>query len=144
MEGGLMKKTKLLNAPISWAVAQLGHGNSICIGDAGLPVPDGINKIDLAVSSGVPRFLDVFDAITSEMFVESAIIGVELQDSHSQFHTKLLEAIRVLETSQKNKILVEAISHENLKTKTQSCMAVVRTGECTPFANIILFAGVPF
>ena len=57
-----MKKTALLTAPISSAVARLGHGDSLCIGDAGLPVPQGVERIDLALMVGVPSALQVLKA----------------------------------------------------------------------------------
>ena len=139
-----MKKTGLLNVAISSAVAQLGHGNSLCISDAGLPVAKGVSMIDLAVSSGVPSFIDVLNATISEMYVERVVIAAELKESQAQIYTKLQDVIRGLEASQNNSIKLETIPHVEFKTKTQDCLAVVRTGECTPFANVILYAGVPF
>jgi D-ribose pyranase len=38
----------------------------------------------------------------------------------------------------------ELVAHEELKRLTASARAVVRTGECTPYANIVLIAGVTF
>lgn len=139
-----MKKTGLLNVAISSAVAQLGHGNSLCISDAGLPVAKGVSMIDLAVSSGVPSFIDVLNATISEMYVERVVIAAELEESQPQIYAKLQDVIRGLEASQNNSIKLETIPHVEFKTKTQDCLAVVRTGECTPFANVILYAGVPF
>lgn len=139
-----MKKTGLLNVAISSAVAQLGHGNSLCISDAGLPVAKGVSMIDLAVSSGVPSFIDVLNATISEMYVERVVIAAELEESQLQIYAKLQDVIRGLEASQNNSIKLETIPHVEFKTKTQDCLAVVRTGECTPFANVILYAGVPF
>jgi len=139
-----MKKTTLLNAPISNVVAQLGHGNSICIGDAGLPVPAGLEKIDLAVSAGVPGLLDVFYAITDEMFVERILVAQELQDQQPQLMAKVLENISLLEASQSNTIVIDTLAHEHFKLAMKHCNAMVRTGECTPFANIIVYAGVNF
>ena len=139
-----MKKTGLLNVAISSAVAQLGHGNSLCISDAGLPVAKGVSMIDLAVSSGVPSFIDVLNATISEMYVERVVIAAELEESQVQIYAKLQDVIRGLEASQNNSIKLETIPHVEFKTKTQDCLAVVRTGECTPFANVILYAGVPF
>jgi D-ribose pyranase len=41
-------------------------------------------------------------------------------------------------------IAIETVSHEALKTMTQSARAVVRTGEFTPYANVVLASGVVF
>ncbi|MBR6599629.1 MAG: D-ribose pyranase, partial [Oscillospiraceae bacterium] len=41
-------------------------------------------------------------------------------------------------------IEISFTSHTQLKTLTKSCKAVIRTGETTPYANIILQAGCIF
>ena len=38
----------------------------------------------------------------------------------------------------------QAVSHEDFKRLTQQARVMVRTGECTPYANVILVAGVTF
>jgi D-ribose pyranase len=144
LRGKLMKKTTLLNAPVSSVVAQLGHGDSICIGDAGLPVPSVVERIDLAVSPGVPSLLDVFYAVTTEMFVERIVVAKELQDQQPRLMDKLLAAIRVLESDQNSPITLGTVEHVDFKPKMIHCKAFIRTGECTPFANIIIYAGVTF
>jgi D-ribose pyranase len=39
---------------------------------------------------------------------------------------------------------VDAVPHEEFKALTRDTRAVVRTGECTPYANAILRSGVIF
>ena len=46
-----MKKTPLLNIALSRVIASLGHGDVLVIGDAGLPVPPGVELIDLALTA---------------------------------------------------------------------------------------------
>ena len=43
-----------------------------------------------------------------------------------------------------DEVPIEQVSHEDFKRRTASAVAVVRTGEFTPYANIILIAGVVF
>ena len=78
------------------------------------------------------------------MFIERIIIAQELRDQQPQLMDKLLIAIGVLETDQNSNIAIETIEHEVFKLEMDHCHASIRTGECTPFANIILYAGVPF
>ena len=73
-----MKKTPLLHAELSGLIARLGHGDLLVIGDAGLPIPDGPQRIDLAVTANLPRFIDVVGAVLNEMQVESAVIDKEM------------------------------------------------------------------
>lgn len=139
-----MRKAVLLNAPIASVVARMGHTDSLCIADAGLPVPKDVERIDLAVTKGVPGFLDVFQAVTGELCVERVTIAQELVDGQSGLHSEVMAKVDALQDAQGNQISVEAVPHEEFKTQTALCKAVVRTGEATPFANIILHAGVTF
>ena len=125
-----MKKTGILNAELAHAVATLGHGQMLVIGDAGLPVPPGVQCVDLAVSLGVPRFWDVLDAVLTEMEVERAVIASEAG----------AEVIATFEA----RLPVEAVSHETLKEMSEGAVAVVRTGEVVPYTNVVLVSGVPF
>lgn len=139
-----MKKGLLLNGPLSRLIAHLGHGDGICIGDAGLPVPGGVERIDLAISAGLPPFLETLSAVTSEMYVERALIAAELAAEKPEFHGELSGLIGHLAKNQGNEIGIGSVAHEDFKKLTRDCKAVVRTGECTPYANIILYAGVTF
>ena len=139
-----MKKTILLNAPISSAVARLGHGDSLCIGDAGLPVPSAVEKIDLAVTASVPGVLDVLKAVTAEMYVERAVIAFELDEAQPGFRAELATALTAINKSQGQEIQLDFVPHEEFKREIAQCQTVIRTGECIPFANIILYSGVIF
>ena len=132
-----MKKAKLLNAALSHLVAQLGHNDMIVIGDAGLPVPPGVPCIDLAVMRGLPRIDQVLEALESEMQVERLVLATEsLQANGSQMPNWLPAVWRDLPTEQ--------VSHEEFKVRNAKARAVIRTGECTPYANVMLVAGVAF
>lgn len=131
-----MKKGTLLNAPLSAVIAQLGHTDRLVVSDAGLPVPKGVARIDLAVRPGLPPFLDVLRAALAEMEVESVIIAEELEEVSPEMHTALMELLE--------EIPVETMPHEQFKAETVTARAVVRTGEFTPYANVILCAGVVF
>jgi D-ribose pyranase len=47
-----MKKSGILNAPLSGALAELGHYDTAVICDAGLPIPGTSRRIDLALVPG--------------------------------------------------------------------------------------------
>ncbi|WP_428646710.1 D-ribose pyranase [Roseibium sp.] len=136
-----MKRTPLLNRHLSRLVASLGHMDEIVVADAGLPVPPGVEVIDLAVSPGMPGLFDVLDALSQELVVERAIFASEASpELVTQFEVKL--AHWAAETGKP----IEDVqtSHEAFKARTSKARAVIRTGECTPYANIILVSGVPF
>ncbi|MFI8415949.1 D-ribose pyranase [Serratia sp. NPDC078593] len=139
-----MKKGVLLNADISALVSRLGHTDQITVCDAGLPIPANTPRIDLAVTQGVPTFLQVLAAVTQEMQVESAILAEEIVKQNPSLHHALLAQLTQLGQLQGNTISVRYISHGEFKAQTEHSRAVIRSGECSPYANVILCAGVTF
>lgn len=139
-----MKKGRVLNADISSVISRLGHTDTLVVCDAGLPVPRNTQRIDMALTQGVPSFMQVLEVVTAEMQVESAIIATEIKQHNPQLHETLLKHLEQLQKHQGNSIDVRYVTHEQFKIKTADSHAVIRSGECSPFANIILCAGVTF
>jgi D-ribose pyranase len=136
-----MKRNQLLHAELSRVIASMGHGDLLVIGDAGLPIPEGPCRIDLAVTRGVPRFADVLDAVLSELQVERAVIAHEActPDDARASVLHMPAWCAPLHTA-----TLERIPHAQLKHLCREARAVVRTGECTPYMNVLLYAGVAF
>ena len=139
-----MKKGRLLNAELSHVIARLGHTDTLTIADAGLPIPAGPQRIDLALTPGTPDFMQVVNAVALEMQVESALIAEEIKQHNPQLHSALVAVLEALQQHQGNSITISYTSHEKFKQQTQRSQAVIRSGECSPFANVILSAGVTF
>lgn len=131
-----MKRTALLHAEISDTIARLGHGDLLVIGDAGLPIPPGPRRIDLALSANIPRFIDVLRVVLGEMQVEAAILANEIDERNPVLRGQILTLLPDAP--------IEQISHEDFKALTARSRAMIRTGEFSPYANIILRAGVVF
>ncbi len=131
-----MKKTGILNAEIAAVVAHMGHTDTLCIADAGLPIPSGPQRIDLAVRPGLPGFLDVLAAVLEELAVERAVVASEMISASPELYRQLV--------AQLGNVPVETVLHTEFKQRTAGCKAVVRTGEFTPYANVILVSGVTF
>lgn len=134
-----MKKTPLLNVALSRLIASLGHGDLVVIGDAGLPVPPGVELIDLALTQGIPDFISTLSVVLSEMRVERHVLALEILD-------KQPSALVALEKLHAEGALGqrELLSHEQFKVLSRQARAIVRTGECQPYCNIVLAAGVTF
>ncbi|MGX1927419.1 D-ribose pyranase [Vibrio sp. NH-7] len=139
-----MKKSTLINAELSYLVATLGHTDEITICDAGLPIPDDVQRIDLALTHGVPSFLETVKVMLSESQVEGVILAEEFKEVSPTHHDALIAEILAEQEASGKAISVTYLSHEAFKTRTSSSRAVVRTGECTPYANVIFQAGVVF
>lgn len=131
-----MKRKGILNSHISKVLSDLGHTDFIVVADAGLPIPDGVMKIDLAIKPGKPSFQEVVDAIVEDMVVEKMTFASEIEDQNP-------ETAYYLTSKFANKEM-EKVSHEELKHLTKQAKAVIRTGEITPYANCILQSGVFF
>lgn len=134
-----MKKLGILNSDIACLLADLGHTDKIAIGDCGLPIPDDVIKIDLALKIGSPKFIEVLEEVLNDMKVEKVILAKEIKKNNP----KVLEETGLL--LNKNDIdKIEYVTHEDFKDKLYDVKAVIRTGEATPYANIILQSGVLF
>jgi D-ribose pyranase len=131
-----VKKIGILNQPISAAIAGLGHTDTLVIADAGLPIPPETSRIDLALTAGIPGFLDTLRAVLTEMQVERAIVADEMMEVSAEVYQAVKHLL--------GDVPVETVTHLMFKEQTRSARAVIRTGEFTPYANVILVAGVVF
>ncbi len=140
----VMKKGKLINPSLSRVVASLGHGQGLSICDCGMPIGRDVERIDLALTQGVPGFLETLDVVLTETCIEQVIIAEEFSWTSPQMHESFLSRIQRLEEEQGKPVEVVEVPHEILKQQSDQSAAVVRTGECTPYANVILKSGVVF
>ena len=131
-----MKKSKVINSDISRVIAQMGHFDQLSIGDAGMPVPMTTEKIDLAVDNGIPSFMDVLNNVLEELAVQRIYLAEEIKTENPEMLTKIQE--RLPETP------VTFLPHSEMKSALNDSRAFIRTGEMTPYANILLESGVVF
>ena len=129
-----MKKTGIINADISRVLSYMGPTDRIAVGDCGLPIPEETERIDLALRLGTPRFMEVLEAVLDDMVIEKVVLAEEIKENNPA----LLAEIQNLLKERELQVPVEFISHAQLKEETKSCRAVIRSGENTPYANIIL------
>ncbi|CRV20111.1 D-ribose pyranase [Staphylococcus saprophyticus] len=129
-----MYKTGILNSDISKLLSDLGHTDEIMIADCGLPIPNGVKKIDLALDFGKPSFLDVFHIVKSHMTIEKMTLASEMKTENESLYNVLKE----------EEIKFTTESHELLKQHSKHVKAIIRTGEAKPYANVILASDVLF
>jgi len=128
-----MKKIGIINGPLSCVIAHLEHMDMLTVSDAGLPVPAGTERIDLALKPGTPGFLETLEVVLTEMYVEKAYVSEDVLSKSPAIY----DGIKAL----LGNVPVETLTHVEFKKLTASTKAIVRTGEFTPFANVILVAG---
>ncbi|WP_043496416.1 D-ribose pyranase [Georgenia sp. SUBG003] len=129
-----MKKRGILNDSLAGAVASLGHTDLVVVGDCGLPRPPSVPVVDLAVTFGVPSFAQVLGALAGELEVEVAALAEETR-ARNRAAQDLVE---------RHFGEPAWTTHEELKSMSHRARLFVRTGEATPYANVILRCGVPF
>ena len=147
-----MKKDGILNTELLKVVSDMGHGNMLFVVDRGFPFPthDLTKKVDVAVGYNIPRFLDVVKVILEDLEIERAIIANETETVSPNVYKELTQVFREIK-NKGNPVFIDKIPHEKFKhlglrgaEEGEEVKAIVRTGEFTPYSNVILVSGVPF
>jgi len=131
-----MKKSGVLNDRISGLIAEMGHKEGMMICDAGMPIPRDCNRIDISLVAGVPSFLATLNAVLRELEVEEVVLAEEIREHNRELEGEIKKIFRGID--------VEYVSHAKLKESMGTTKGVIRTGEFSPFANILLVSGVVF
>lgn len=128
-----MKREGIINASLLGYMGRLGHTDLLVVCDAGLPIPPGPAVVDLAFRFGVPTFEEVLSGLLDELVIEGAVAAEEVNQNRA---TERLLKSRFPDLG--------LVWHDELKRMVAGAKLVVRTGEATPYSNVILRCGVPF
>ena len=125
-----------MNQRLLNVMGSLGHTDRIVVCDAGLPIDKNVERIDLAITKGVVEFMDVLKPLLDELVVEKIILAQEIVTKSPAMYQEILALTKG--------VPMEMVSHEDFKKLTKETKAIIRTGECTSYCNIILQSGVNF
>ena len=128
-----MKRGGVLHPALSHLLASTGHTDYFTVCDRGFPVPDGPERIDLALVDDIPTVLDVLRAVHAEFHLDRVLITHEMQE----VSPGRVEELRAL----LGEVPLEAVSHLELKRLGATAKATVRTGDTCPYANVIVVSG---
>lgn len=134
-----MIKSGIFHPQLLRVMAELRHRDLLVIGDAGLPVPKGVERIDLGWYENSPRFLEVFEQLTKALVIEAATFADESLTNGPEtlaIHEKTKELL--------GDIPLEFVTHEELKERTKGAKAIILTGEFTGYTNVILTMGCAY
>ncbi|HSI07930.1 MAG: RbsD/FucU domain-containing protein [Rariglobus sp.] len=127
-----MLKTGILNPQLNALLSRIRHTNTLVIADRGFPFWPGIETIDLSLVDGVPTVLQVLEAVRANFVIGEVRMAAQFLD-HNTAETKTAFA-RALEGI--------PVSHEDheaaFKPRVPRAIGLVRTGDTTPYANLIL------
>ena len=128
-----MKRGGILNPALSHLLASTGHTDYFTVCDRGFPVPEGPERIDLALVDDIPTVLDVLAAVIAEWSLDRVLFAHEMD---------AISPVRVAEMrTLVGDVAFERVNHGQLKRLAQSARATVRTGDTVPYANIIVVSG---
>jgi D-ribose pyranase len=131
-----MKRTGILHHDLSTVISSLGHLDLVVISDAGLPVAPGVQRIELALAPDLPTVLQVLELLLHEAIFEKLTFAEEQLKASPRYHTRLAEV------AERNAIPLESVAHmTGFKPLAALAKVHVRTGDFTPYSNVILTAG---
>lgn len=132
-----MLKTGILHPQLARILAEIRHMDTLVIGDAGLPIPNGVERVDLGWKEGNPAYLDVLEEIMKYMVIEKATFAAEAKTVSPGFHKKALGLLP-------EGLPIDYVQHTELKEQSKNAKAIILTGEFTPYTNVILVAGCAY
>lgn len=131
-----MKIQGILNSDISSALGYMRHTDTLTVSDCGLPVPEGVKCIDVSIHPGLPCLMDMLDELSKDFKVEKITMAEEIKTANPGLMEKIMSLYQGIE--------VQFISHNEFKENTGQSKFIIRTGEATPFANVILESACVF
>jgi len=126
-----MLKTGILNPAINSLLSRVRHTNTLVISDRGFPYWPGIETIDISLVDDIPRVLDVLAAIRPNFVIGAAFMAEEFREANSP------ETQRAL-TQALSGIQISWEPHLEFKKRVPRAIGLIRTGDTTQYANIIL------
>ncbi|MEU6578098.1 D-ribose pyranase [Streptomyces sp. NPDC046805] len=127
-----------LNGQLARVISEIGHTDQLVVTDAGLPIPPGVERVDLAVAENLPRFLELLDVVLAELAVEDVLLSEEIKEASPQMLVEIEKRLAA------QGVALRFVPHTDFKQATAAARAAVRSGEFTPYANVLLTAGVVY
>lgn len=131
-----MKRGGILNPSICSLLAELGHGDELLIVDAGYPIPTDSHVIDLTLTPGIPRLLDVLRAVTDELVIEGITVAQEASEESPKMYQEILKTVGDVD--------IDEVPFHEFKEQSEGVKGIIRTAEFTPFASVRITCGSAF
>ena len=129
-----MQEIGLLNRELARFISQQGHNDMLMVVDAGFAIPKGLDVVDLSLAINEPTVPRVLAVLKDYFSVEKLILARETKDVSPSLY-------KIMINSFEENLNVELIEHLALKEKSKQVKLVIRTGDFTAYANIILVSG---
>src|ERR1019366_4992635 len=126
-----MQKTGILNPQLASLLARVRHTNTLVIADRGFPFWPMIETVDLALVDDVPTVLQLIVAVRPNHNFTLAYMAREFQKNNSA-------ATRASFAKSLTGIPIKFEPHVAFKQRVPNAIGLIRTGDTTPYANVIL------
>ncbi len=129
-----MLKSGILNPQINSLLARVRHTNLLVIADRGFPFWPEIETIDIALVDDVPTVLEVLRAIKSNFKIDEVVMAQEFKiENTPEVQQQFADEVAGLS--------ITFESHVELKKRVPRAIGLIRTGDTTQYANMILISG---
>jgi D-ribose pyranase len=126
-----MLKTGILNPQINSLVSRVRHTNTLVIADRGFPFWPMIETVDISLVDDVPTVLAVLRALRPNFQIGKARMAQEfLKTNSAKTRAAFAEALQGIELAHE--------AHIEFKKRIPHAIGLIRTGDTTQYANIIL------
>ena len=129
-----MLKSGIINPDINHLLARIRHTNLLVISDRGFPYWPMIETVDISLIDGIPTVLQVFNAIRPNFDIAEIYMANEFKFENSSAVQK-----EFAEAAQGISVTFE--THIDLKKRVPQAIGLIRTGDITQYANMILMSG---
>lgn len=128
-----MKRGGILNPAICSLLAELGHTDELLIVDAAYPLPSDAHVIDLTLTPGIPRLLDVVRAVAEELVIDAIAVPAEIKEHSPRLYQELLKLVGDVD--------IDELPYHEFKEQALDAKGIIRTAEFSPYANVRILAG---
>lgn len=128
-----MIKEGILNPALLELLARFRHTNTLVIADRGFPFWPQVPTVDISLIDDVPTVRQVLAAMLPRYVVGAAWMA---QEHHAQNAPTVAAEYRALFAPAGVAIHYEA--HVDFKKRVPAAIGLIRTGDTTPYGNIIL------
>lgn len=127
----IMLKSGILNPQINSLLSRVRHTNTLVIADRGFPYWPQIETVDISLVDDVPRVLEVLAALRLNFVIGRAWMAEEfLRENGRETQRAFADALAGAELAHE--------PHELFKRRVPQAVGLVRTGDTTQYANVIL------
>jgi D-ribose pyranase len=129
-----MINSGILNPQILSLLARVRHTNALVIADRGFPFWPEIETVDISLVADVPTVLQVLAAIRGNFNATQAYMAREFQKNNSAItRTAFAKGLAG--------VPVKFEPHVKFKKRVPLAIGLIRTGDTTQYANVILISG---